>query len=84
MSENSSARTWVIDWDRAETTNGIRSVTPPGWMPVPWMVEPPLAAGRLDGRLVPAAGKEPAQRGHHVLARASSRATTAGSAMIGE
>ena len=40
MSENSSARTWVIEPDSAERTSGKRSVMPPGWMPVPWMVVP--------------------------------------------
>ncbi len=42
MSDHSSARTWVISRARAETISGKRSVMPPGWMPVPWSVTPPL------------------------------------------
>ena len=41
MSENSSARTWVIRALTAETISGNRSVIPPGWMPVPCRVDPP-------------------------------------------
>ena len=44
MSENSSARTWVIEPDRAEMTSGNRSVMPPGWMPVPCNVTPAALA----------------------------------------
>ena len=40
MSENSSARTRVMEPDRAETMRGKRSVMPPGWMPVPCRVTP--------------------------------------------
>ena len=40
MSENSSARTRVMEPDRAETMSGNRSVIPPGWMPVPCRVTP--------------------------------------------
>ena len=39
MSENSSARTWVIEPDSAESISGNRSVMPPGWMPVPCSVD---------------------------------------------
>ena len=40
MSENSSARTRVMELDSAETMSGKRSVMPPGWMPVPCRVTP--------------------------------------------
>jgi hypothetical protein len=42
MSENSSARTCVMARESAENTSGKRSVMPPGWMPVPCSVVPPL------------------------------------------
>ena len=42
MSENSSARTWVTAREKDESTSGIRSVTPPGWIPVPCSVTPPF------------------------------------------
>ena len=58
-----------MDWDRAETASGNRSVMPPGWIPVPWTVAPPGAAGGLDEALVAALGEEPVERCHHVLAR---------------
>ena len=43
MSLNSSARTWVMALDSADTISGKRSVMPPGWMPVPCRVTPPSA-----------------------------------------
>ena len=44
MSENSSARTWVTEPDRAEIMRGKRSVMPPGLIPVPWSVTPAFLA----------------------------------------
>ncbi len=44
MSENSSARTWVIAEDSDDTIRGKRSVMPPGWMPEPCKVTPPSIA----------------------------------------
>ncbi len=44
MSENSSARTWVMEPERAEIISGNLSVMPPGWMPVPWSVTPAARA----------------------------------------
>ena len=44
MSENSSARTWVTEPDRAEIMSGNRSVIPPGLMPVPCRVTPAFLA----------------------------------------
>ena len=84
MSENSSARTWVIDWDRADTMSGKRSVMPPGWIPVPWMVVPPSAqaASMRDSSRPP--GKNQFKGVTTFFPDASSRATTAGSAMTGE
>src|ERR1700684_2835525 len=38
MSENSSARTWVIADERDDTISGNRSVMPPGWMHDPCRV----------------------------------------------
>ena len=47
MSENSSARMWVIAEDSDDTISGKRSVIPPGWIPEPCRVTPPsIAAGR--------------------------------------
>ena len=69
MSENSSARTWVIDWDRADTISGNRSVMPAGMDAGAVHGGPALGAGGLDAGLVPSAGKEPIQRGDHVLPR---------------
>ena len=83
MSENSSARTWVIDWESAETANGNRSVMPPGWIPVPCTVDPPsahAASMRCSSRPW---GKNQLSGVTTFLPEASSRATTDGSAMIG-
>ena len=58
MSENSSARTWVIDPESAEIISGNRSVMPPGWMPVPCSVTPAVAADGVEAvALVGAAGR---------------------------
>ena len=84
MSENSSARTWVIDWDRADTINGNRSVIPPGWMPVPWTLVPPdaQAASITDSSRPP--GKNQLSGVTTFAPEARIRATVAVSAMIGE
>ncbi len=83
MSENSSARTWVMDWERADTANGKRSVMPPGWMPVPCTVDPPLrhaASMRCSSRPW---GKNQLSGVTTFFPEANSRTTTAGSAMTG-
>ena len=62
MSENSSARTCVIDADNADSISGNRSVMPPGWMPVPCSVASPSAhAASIVGGRRPV-GVEPADR----------------------
>ena len=73
MSENSSARTWVTRALTAETISGNRSVMPPGWMPVPCSVDAALAAGGLERLDLRRVGVDPAERRHHVLARAQER-----------
>ena len=75
MSENSSARTWVMADDSDDTINGNRSVMPPGWMPEPCSVTPPSTAASTiarDGR-VAEVRVHPADRGHHVLAGPQNR-----------
>ncbi len=83
MSENSSALTWLIDWDRADRVSGMRSVTPPGWIPVPWMVAPlsrHAASMRVTFR---SPAKNQLSGVTTFFPEASSLATRSGSAMTG-
>jgi hypothetical protein len=56
MSENSSALTWRMRLDSANSMSGKRSVMPPGWMPVPCSVARPcwhaasIAATSIDAK----------------------------------
>ena len=69
MSENSSARTWVTEPDRAEIMRGKRSVMPPGLIPVPCSVTPAFLAMRVELLPLLRWRVEPAERGDDVLAR---------------
>jgi hypothetical protein len=83
MSENSSARTLVIDPAMAEIISGKRSVMPPGWMPVPCRVTP-AALHTASNRARSESGGKNQPRGVTTLVPDSRiRATTPGSAMSG-
>jgi hypothetical protein len=84
MSENSSARTWVIDCESADTISGNRSVIPPGCIPVPWTEVPPAAqaASMADSSRVP--GKNQLSGVTTLAPEDRILATAPGSAMIGE
>ena len=84
MSLNSSARTWVIDCDRADTISGNRSVIPPGWIPVPWTEVPPAVHAASIADSSRPAGKNQLSGVTTLAPDARIRATTDGSAMIGE
>ena len=84
MSLNSSARTWVIDCDSADTISGNRSVIPPGWIPVPWTEVPPAAHAASIADSSRPAGKNQLSGVTTLAPEARIRATIDGSAMIGE
>ena len=84
MSLNSSARTWVIDCDRADTMRGNRSVIPPGWIPVPCTEVPPAAHAASIADSSRPAGKNQLSGVTTLAPEARMRLTTDGSAMIGE
>ena len=83
MSENSSARTLVIEPTIAEIISGKRSVMPPGWMPVPCSVTPAARHTASTRSRSPAGGKNQPSGVTTFLPDSRMRSTTFGSANSG-